>query len=116
MTETQIFRVDKFLRMLVNVDKNFFQGNKNNDSFIETYTWNKAWRLNILIKITTNEIINKKRFSTFRLQNILQKKKLAYSKHKDSEFVSGLIVSFIIFNKYIKDITIVIFPIRIIFI
>ena len=33
---------------------------------------------------------------------------------KSSEFVSDLIVSFIIFNKYIKDITIVIFSIRIV--
>ena len=40
-------------------------------------------------------------------------KKLAYSKNKDNEFVSGLIVYFIIFNN-IKDITIVIFPIRIV--
>ena len=52
----------------------------------------------------------------FSSPKYLTEKKLAYSKHKDSEFVSGLIVSFIIFNKYIKDITIVIFPIRIIFI
>ena len=33
---------------------------------------------------------------------------------KNSEFVSDLIASFIIFNKYIKDITIVIFRIRIV--
>ena len=72
MIQTQIFRVDKFSRILVNIDKIFFQGNKKSDSFIKTYTWNKAWRSNILIKITTNEIISKKKVSAFCLQNILQ--------------------------------------------
>ena len=37
MTQPQIFHLDKFLRMLVNIDKNFFQGNKKNDSFIEMH-------------------------------------------------------------------------------
>ena len=54
----------------------FFQGNKKNDSLIETYAWNKAWRSNIPIKITTNEIINKrKRFLLFFF-------KISYSKRK----------------------------------
>ena len=47
----------------------------------------------------------------FLSSKYLTVKKLTYSKLKDSEFVSGLIVYFIIFNKYIKDITIVMFPI-----
>ena len=115
MTQTQIFRVDKFSRMVVNIDKMFFQVNKKNDFFIETYAWNKAWRSNILIKIRTNEIINKKaRFLLFVFRIFCSEKNLSHIKYKDSEFVSDLIVSFIICNKYIKDITIVIFLIRII--
>ena len=63
MIQTQIFHVGKFSRMLVHID-NFF-------SFIETYAWNKAWGSNILIKITANEIVNKKKrflifFTTYR--------------------------------------------------
>ena len=72
MTQTQIFCVDKFLWMLVNKDNIFFLWNKKNDSFIETYAWNKARGSNIPTKITINEIVNKKKVSTFRLQNILQ--------------------------------------------
>ena len=37
MTQPQIFHLDKFLRMLVNIDKKIFQGNKKNDSFIEMH-------------------------------------------------------------------------------
>ena len=67
----------KFSRMLVNIDKIIFQGNKKNDSFIETHAWNKAWRSNILIEITTNEIINKKRFLLFVFKISYSKKKLS---------------------------------------
>ena len=44
----------------------------------------------------------------------LKKQQQKKQQQKNSEFVSDLIASFIIFNKYIKDITIVIFRIRIV--
>ena len=39
---------------------------------------------------------------------------VAYSKHKGSKLVSGLIISFIVLNKYIEDIIIAILSIWII--
>ena len=111
MTQTQIFRVDKFSRMLVNIDT-FFQGNEKNDSFMETYAWNKAWRSNTLIKITRNEITNKKKRFLLFVFNISYSKKTLLVADMKTDFVSGLIVSLIVFNKYIQDITTVIFRIR----
>ena len=65
MTHAQTFRMDKFLQILVDTDKKIFQGNKNNSSFIKTYAWNKVCQSNVVIKIITNEIINKKGFLLF---------------------------------------------------
>ena len=53
----------------------------------------------------------KKRFLLFVFNISYSKKTLLVADIK-TDFVSGLIVSLIVFNKYIKDITIVIFRIR----
>ena len=74
MTQTQIFRVEKFLRMLVNIDKIFFQGNKKNDSFIETYETKQVDRI-FLSKLQPMKQSTKKRFLLFVL-------KISYSKKK----------------------------------